>query len=161
MTFSRATVFVAMLAAAMMPSCACAHDRAAEADILKIEHEIAAARTVSQIARYFDPHVVLYDFMPPTIRGISAFTAHVNDVFATMPSFEVQIIEMDVNADTKLAFANSVQRVIVRDKAGHVTLDGIFRNTNCYHKVNGRWLIEYEHISFPVNLVTGKVILTP
>jgi ketosteroid isomerase-like protein len=130
-----------------------------QAEILRIEHAIADARTVDVILQYLDPDVVFYDFMPPTIRGRDAFKRHVEAVFATMPSFDVRIIEMDIETDGDLAFANSLQRVIVKNQAGEITLNAIFRNTNCYHRVAGRWLIKYEHISFPVDLDAGTIIL--
>jgi len=129
------------------------------AEILRIEHAIADARTVDGILQYFDPDVVFYDFMPPVVRGREAFREHVKAVFATMPSFDVQILEMDIETDGNLAFANSVQRVIVTNQAGEVTLNGVFRNTNCYRRVDGQWLIKYEHISFPVDLAAGTIIL--
>jgi ketosteroid isomerase-like protein len=145
--------------ASVMP--ASARDKQAEAAIRSIEQAIVNARSVEPVVQYFDPQIVMYDFMPPTIRGISAFIGHVEAVFAGMPSFDVRILEMSITADRELGFANSIQRVIVKDAKGSVTLDAVFRNTNCYHKVKGRWLIQYEHISFPVDLQTRKAILAP
>ena len=155
----RFAAVVALSTAPIMP--AWARDKQAEAAIRTIEQAIVDARSVEPVVQYFDPQIVMYDFMPPTIRGISAFIGHVETVFAGMPSFEVRIVEMSITADREPGFANSIQRVIVKDNEGSVTLDAVFRNTNCYHKVNGRWLIQYEHISFPVDLQTGKAILAP
>jgi ketosteroid isomerase-like protein len=138
---------------------ASARDPAAEAEIRKIEHAIADARTVDNIVHYYDPNIVFYDFVPPTVRGREAFKKHVQAVFATMTSFDVKVLEMDVDADGNLAFANSLQRVIVKNAAGETTLDGVFRNTNCYHKVDGQWLITYGHVSFPVDLDAGTIVL--
>jgi ketosteroid isomerase-like protein len=156
--------FVGMAAAAtilatMLGTPAWARDKKAESAILAIEHAIVDARSADSVAQYFDPQVVMYDFTPPTVRGLSAFIGHVNEVFAGMPNFDVQILEMHITADRELGFANSVQRVIVKDAKGSITLDGVFRNTNCYRKVHGHWLIQYEHISFPVDLASGKVVL--
>jgi ketosteroid isomerase-like protein len=152
-------IAAATILAATLATPAWARDIQAEAAILSIERAISDARSVDRIVQYFDPQVVMYDFTPPTVRGLSAFVGHVKEVFAGMPSFDVQILEMHITADRELGFANSVQRVIVRDTKGDITLDGVFRNTNCYHKRNGRWLIQYEHISFPVDLTSGKVVL--
>ena len=149
----------AMILATMLATPTWARDKQAEAAILSIEHAIVDARSVDSVAQYFDPQVVMYDFMPPTVRGLSALIGHVKEVFAGMPSFDVHILEMHITADRELGFANSVQRVIVKDAMGSITLDGVFRNTNCYRKVNGRWRIQYEHISFPVDLASGKVVL--
>jgi ketosteroid isomerase-like protein len=156
----RIVAAVAVLStASVMP--AWARDRQAEAAIRFIEQAIVNARSVEPVVQYFDPQIVMYDFMPPTIRGISAFIGHVEAVFAGMPSFDVRILEMSITADRELGFANSIQRVIVKDAKGSITLDAVFRNTNCYHKVNGRWLIQYEHISFPIDLQTQNAILAP
>jgi ketosteroid isomerase-like protein len=34
------------------------------------------------------------------------------------------------------------------------------RATDIYRKVNGKWLIEHEHYSVPVDLTTAKADLT-
>jgi ketosteroid isomerase-like protein len=34
------------------------------------------------------------------------------------------------------------------------------RVTDCYRKINGKWLITQEHVSVPVDLNTGKPDLT-
>jgi ketosteroid isomerase-like protein len=148
-----------LASATLAPPTWAGDDKRAEAAILSIEHAIVDARSADSVAQYFDPQVVMYDFMPPTVRGLPALIAHVKEVFAGMNSFDVQILEMHVTADRELGFANSIQRVIVKDSNGSITLDGVFRNTNCYRKVHGRWLIQYEHISFPVDLASGKVVL--
>src|SRR6266404_7422323 len=114
---------IALSSTAAMP--AWSRDRQAEAAIRLIEQAIVDARSVEPVVQYFDPQVVMYDFMPPTIRGLSAFIGHVKAVFAGMPNFDVQILEMHITADHELGFANSVQRVIVRDAKGLVTLDGV------------------------------------
>ena len=31
-----------------------------------------------------------------------------------------------------------------------------FRLTDCLKKIKGKWLIIHEHVSFPVDLATGK-----
>jgi ketosteroid isomerase-like protein len=159
MKWTSNALFVGTLIASTFVTPSWSRDKQAEAAILSIEQAIVNARSVDQVVEYFDPQIVMYDFMPPTIRGLSAFVAHVKEVFAGMPSFDVRIREMHITADRELGFANSIQRVVVRDANGSVVLDGVFRNTNCYHKVNGRWLILDEHISFPVDLAAKKIVL--
>ena len=81
--------------ASVMP--AWARDKQAEAAIRSIEQAIVDARSVEPVVQYFDPQIVMYDFMPPTIRGISAFIGHVEAVFAAIGfSASVQAPEGDL-----------------------------------------------------------------
>jgi len=57
-----------------------------------------------------------------------------------------------------LAYSHCIQPLIVTAKDGSkfsITL----RVSDCYRKINGKWLITMEHVSVPVDLETGKADL--
>ncbi|MBV8739436.1 MAG: nuclear transport factor 2 family protein, partial [Alphaproteobacteria bacterium] len=56
-------------------------------------------------------------------------------------------------ADRNLAYGHSIQRVSSTDKNGK-PIGLTVRLTRAYREINGRWLIEHEHVSVPVDLDT-------
>jgi len=138
---------------------AVSRDKVAEAQIATIENIIANAQTTEVALKYFDPAIVMYDMTPPTFNGRAEVEAHVTQLLAYLKHFHTDILAMRVESDGVLGFANSTQHVVVRDDSGSVTLDAVLRVTECYHKVQGHWLVVASHGSLPVDLATGKMIL--
>lgn len=68
------------------------------------------------------------------------------------------ISEQSITAVGSVAYGHNIQ-------TGHFTrkdgsgLDVVARVTDVYRKIGGRWLITQEHVSFPVELDTGKADL--
>ncbi len=89
-------------------------------------------------------------------RFATAFRAK-QDFFSAFPGavdkFEVQ--DLSIVTDGKLAYSHSIQPAIVTAKDGS-KFSLTVRVTDCYRKVNGRWLITQEHLSVPVDLESGK-----
>jgi ketosteroid isomerase-like protein len=63
--------------------------------------------------------------------------------------------DLAIAADRNLAYSHLIQRVSSTDKNGK-PIDLTARLTRVYRKINGRWLIEHEHVSGPVGLDTDK-----
>jgi ketosteroid isomerase-like protein len=55
----------------------------------------------------------------------------------------------------KLGFGHNIQRFAGTGKDGK-PLDLIFRVSDGYKKINGKWMIVEEHLSFPLDVATGK-----
>ena len=70
-----------------------------------------------------------------------------------------EISDLDITADSKLAFSHSIQHFSCTDAKGN-KLEMTMRATDGYRKVKGKWLIVHEHISAPIDLATGKADLT-
>jgi ketosteroid isomerase-like protein len=62
---------------------------------------------------------------------------------------------VQVISDGKLALARSVQRLTGKDSSGK-PFDGTFRQTDVWRKTNGQWNLIHAHLSFPVDMKTGK-----
>lgn len=146
---------------AAFSSAACARDASAEKDILFIEKALSAAKTADPVEKYIDPGIVLYDLMPPTFNGIAAWRGQMAGLAAAFKNFKIEILKIDIKADRELAVANSEQHFTVLDEKGAAIAESTYRVTDCYHKVNGRWLLFSVHESYPVDLATGKVVLNP
>ncbi len=80
--------------------------------------------------------------------------------FATFPGpvdkFEVQDLSIRrIVTDGKLAYSHSIQPATLTAKDGS-KFNLTVRVTDCYRKINGKWLITQEHVSVPVDMETGK-----
>ncbi len=137
-----------------------ANEAAPEKEIMLIEKALVDARSAEPVARYIDPDIVLYDLMPPTLNGISAWRNQMAGLTAHVKSFKVDIVKIDVKADREMAVANSEQHFTVLDEKGKSTMESDYRVTDCYHKVNGHWLLFSQHASYPVDMATGKAVFS-
>lgn len=124
--------------------------------ILKIEQGIAAAQTEPALSQYFDTDVVFYDLTPGVVRGLPAFRADMDGQYAKIEDFTDKIVEIGIEADDHLAFAYSVQKASwIERKTGKKRFI-TFRQTDCYHKIDGKWTLSHQHDSVPFDPKTGK-----
>jgi len=103
----------------------------------------------------------VFDAIPP--REYPSWEAYKKDwegLFAAYPGpAHDEISDLKITADGNLAFSHHVE-------TGHFTrangsrMDWVVRVTDAYRKINGKWLIVHEHVSFPVDLETSKADLT-
>jgi ketosteroid isomerase-like protein len=124
-----------------------------------IEKAFVATKTSDPVEKYIDPDIVIYDLMPPTFNGIAAWRGQMAGLAAAFKNFKIEILKIDVRADRELAVANSEQHFTVLDEKGVAITESTYWVTDCYHKVNGHWLLFSMHESYPVDLATGKVVL--
>jgi ketosteroid isomerase-like protein len=73
--------------------------------------------------------------------------------FRGAPKFYITDLAVDVEGN--LGFSHSIQRVSGMDTKGQ-PIDLTVRVTDGYRKIGGDWLIVLEHVSVPVDLVSGK-----
>jgi len=134
-----------------------------EQEIRALEERFAAAvraRKLDSVMKIYAPGAELFVFdftIPRQHVGFDAYKKDWQDFFAAFPGpidkFEVE--DLSIVADGKLAYSHSIQTGTATAKDGSkfsVTL----RVSDCYRKINGKWLITQEHVSVPVDLGTGK-----
>jgi len=59
----------------------------------------------------------------------------------------------------RLAYGHGIFRTSGPDKAGR-PLDLTVRVTDVFKKISGEWLVIHEHVSWPVDIETGKADLS-
>ena len=133
-----------------------------EAAILKIERDMAEAQTADQALVAWDENAVLDDLLtttPPTAEfvGLPAIRADVGSQLAGMSNIHAEILQIVVKADGKLGFAHSVQRFTGKAKDGS-NIELVFRESDCFEKKKGRWLLVHQHLSVPFDPATGKAV---
>ena len=108
-----------------------------------------------------DETLFVFDAIPPRqYVGIKAWRAD-NEAFIAMfqGPLKVEMSDLSITTNGKLGFGHNVQRFSGTDKNGK-PLDMTFRVSDGYKKTNGTWVIVQEHISFPVDVASGKADLS-
>ena len=129
-----------------------------QAQILNIEQGIAAAQTAPALCKYFDTNLVFYDITPGVVRGLQAFSSDMVGQYAAIKDFNDKILEIGIEADDHLAFAYSVQKASWIDRKSGKTVRIVFRQTDCYHHINGKWTLVHQHDSVPFDPKTGEAV---
>ena len=104
-----------------------------------------------------DETLFVFDAIPPRqYVGIKAWRAD-NEGFMAMfqGPLKVEMSDLSITTNGKLGFGHNIQRFTGTDKNGK-PIDLTFRVSDGYKKINGKWKIVQEHISFPVDVATGK-----
>ncbi|GAB3627331.1 hypothetical protein PTE30175_02017 [Pandoraea terrae] len=105
---------------------------------------------------HYDPDVVVFDVMPPTVhRGVSEYRKLLEGWFAmTDGPIGFEMTQWHVTVSGELAFTHSVNHVKNTGKDGQ-THNATVRATVCYRKTNGHWRVVHEHASVPMELPTS------
>jgi ketosteroid isomerase-like protein len=108
-----------------------------------------------------DESLFVFDVIPP--RQYVGAAAYREDWKGVLASFNgpitAEIADLKITPGNNLAFGHSIQHFSGTDHSGK-NIDWTLRVTDCYKKVNGKWLIVHEHYSVPVDLTTAKADLT-
>jgi ketosteroid isomerase-like protein len=162
-TISVGFAIVMLTATLAMTSIARADDKA---DIEALEKRVAAgveAKNADAIMANYVPgdSLVVFDIIPP--RQYTGWDSYKKDwagvIAGCADSPKMEISDLDITADSKLAFSHSIQHFVCTDAKGN-KMEMTMRATDAYRKIKGKWLIVHEHISAPIDLATGKADLT-
>jgi uncharacterized protein (TIGR02246 family) len=102
----------------------------------------------------------VFDATPPReYVGWDAYKRDWEGFLASSPGpLSLKLSELSVTVVGAVAYGHSIQAATLTAKDGtHTT--AVYRVTDVYRKTNGKWLIVQEHLSFPVDLATGKADL--
>jgi ketosteroid isomerase-like protein len=175
------TIIIGTAVAIACTSCgqapATADTRQAEAKVDTITKDVAdikamedrfikasASKDVNAIMSFYVPDASLFvfDVTPPRqYVGAAAYRKDWEDILALLPGpIDISISDLDVTAGGgDIAWGHSVQHMAGTMKDGK-KMDLTVRITDGYKKINGQWLIAHEHVSVPVDVLTGKADLT-
>ena len=135
------------------------------ADLKALEERFNAAfkaKDVNAIMQFCvpDESLVVFDVHTPRqFNGAQAYRKDWEDLFNQFSGpIEADISEMDVTAGGDVAYAHYIHHVVGTTKSGKKA-DTTVRVTDCFKKINGKWLIAHSHISVPVDMRTGKADL--
>ena len=145
--------------AAAAPAQAQAKD---EQEIRALEAKFAAAfaaKDVDAIMKFYAPgdQLLVFDLVTPRqYAGADAYRKDWQTTFAMMkdtPEFDTQ--DLSVTTDGKLAWSHSIQHAKWTNTDGS-PMEMTVRVTDCYKKIDGKWLIVLEHVSVPLDFSGPK-----
>ena len=116
-------------------------------------------RSASNERREPGSELFVFDLTPPRqYVGFEAYKKDWENFFAAFPGpvdrFEVQ--DLSIVTGDKVAYSHSIQPGVMTAKDGS-KFNLTARVSDCYRKINGKWLITQEHVSVPVDIDTGKL----
>jgi len=151
-----------VLAGCIASSCSSVSGTNDAADInASVQRLVAAvdAKDINAIMAYYTPDesLFVYDAIPPRqYVGAAAFRKDWTEFLAAYPAtVHADTTDWKVEVEGNLAFGHGAFRTVGPGKDGK-PLDLTVRVTDIYRKINGKWLVVHEHVSFPVDLATGK-----
>jgi ketosteroid isomerase-like protein len=137
-----------------------------EAAIRELENKFTAALNAGDIDAMMknyipDNSLFVFDVVPrQQYSGADTYRKNWEDFFSHFKGKPtIAITELGITVEGNLGFSHSVQHVTGTDVNGH-PVDRTVRVTDGYRKIGGNWLIVLEHISVPVDLKTGKAMIT-
>jgi uncharacterized protein (TIGR02246 family) len=135
-------------------------DDAAQIKALEEQYVAAVnAKDVDAIMKVYVPNesFVVFDAVPPRqYVGAAALRKDWEGFLATAKGpLKLTITDLAADADGSLGYCRSIQRYTGTGADGK-PFDLTVRQTDVYGKVDGQWHIVHQHISFPVDLGTGK-----
>ena len=159
----RGYCLAALTVLAVCIASSCSPNRANdEAEInASVQRFIAAmnAKDINGIMAYYSPDesLLVFDALPPRqYVGATAFRKDWEGFLAAFPSaLHAEISDWKTETEGNFAYGHGVTRIIGEDKDGK-DLDLTLRVTDVYKKINGKWLVVHEHVSWPVDLATGQ-----
>ena len=152
-----------VVTACFTSSCSRAND---DAEVnASLQRLVAAvnAKDINGIMAYYvpDESLLVFDALPPRqYVGASAFRKDWEGFLAAYPStVRAEVSDWKTETEGNLAYGHGIFRTTGPDKDGK-PLDLTVRITDVYRKINGKWLVVHEHVSWPVDLATGKADLS-
>jgi uncharacterized protein (TIGR02246 family) len=107
-----------------------------------------------------DDSLVVFDVVPPRqYVGPAAYRKSYENFLANFQGpVKFEITDLNIVARRGLAYSRCIQQVSGTDTKGK-PLNLTWRATDVYRRIGGKWLIAHEHLSVPVDVLTGKADL--
>ncbi|MEK2644140.1 YybH family protein [Bdellovibrio sp. BCCA] len=129
-----------------------------EAEITRLMEQYAEAvsnKDLEEIMSFYAPEVIAFDLMPPLqIFGKDAYKKNWSNI-TQMGESNFSIRDLHVTAGEDVAFSHCLCHMTGQANSGE-KFDSWARQTACYKKVNGQWLIVHENYSVPVDMQADK-----
>ena len=126
--------------------------------LTSIVKEMAESMTGAQSTKHWAEDALWFDIPAFASRGIQPALKMFDRVFSGFKSCNVDILEEDVTINGDMGIVCTIQRVNIVLKSGD-TKQALVRQTDCFERRGGEWLLIHEHASFPAGGEwDGKII---
>jgi uncharacterized protein (TIGR02246 family) len=127
-----------------------------------IEEKIKAVRAkdIDGATSSYAPDVLSFDVVNALqYVGSDAIRKRLEEWFSSFQgSIGFEIRDLSITSGDRVAFSHSLNHVSATT-AGGEKLDMWWRETACYRKIDGKWLITHQHSSVPFDVESGKASL--
>ncbi len=137
-----------------------ADDKAAIQAQMEQYRKAFEARDVNAIVANYAPDVFVFDAVPPRdYPNRNAYKKDWEALFAFFPGpVKDTISDTNITVEGPIAYSRRIEDTLFTKKDG-AKVRLVVRTTDVYRKINGKWLVVQEHVSFPVDVATGKADL--
>ncbi len=114
-------------------------------------------KDIDRLMSLYSPDILYFDVVPPLrYSGTAALRGRFLQWFdAYKGSTKVETRDVNISASGDIAVAHWLSRVSGTLKNGHEAGFWV-RVTSCCQRSNDRWLVTHEHVSLPVDVMSGK-----
>lgn len=118
------------------------------------------ARDIDRLMALYSPDIVYFDLVPPLrYTGSAALRERFLDWFPRWESpIGQELDDVSISASGDVAAAHMLIRASGTLKGGREVGYWV-RASNSFQRSPAGWLIRHEHVSLPVDLVTGSVVM--
>lgn len=116
-------------------------------------------RDLARLTAGYDKDVILYDIGPTAqLTGAEAYRKNWENCFSFLPeNIRFEIAELKISASGDVAFAHCFNRMVNATTNEDATC-GWVRVTVCFQRQAGEWKTVHEHVSLPIDPVSGKML---
>ena len=116
------------------------------------------AKSVEDIMGYYAPDILSYDLMAPIqFEGEAMWRNNWVNFFNTFNDIELTFEDLTVFQSGDLATIRCLTRLQCSTADGG-KIDMWSRETNVIRKINCEWLSVHDHVSVPIDFVTGQAL---
>jgi uncharacterized protein (TIGR02246 family) len=128
--------------------------------LLDSQADAMRTKDLDGLMSLYSPDVAYFDTVPPLqYAGSAALRERFLRWFAGWHgSFEMEIRDLHIVASGDLAVAYRFSRARGTLKNGQKAESWV-RATSCCQRSNNRWLITHEHVSWPVDVKSGRAAM--
>jgi uncharacterized protein (TIGR02246 family) len=127
-----------------------------------IEDKIQAVRAkdIDGATSNYAPDVLSFDVVNRLqYIGSDAIRKRLEEWFSSFQgSIGFEVRDLSITSGDSVAFSHSLNHVSATTTEG-VKLDMWWRETACYRKLDGKWMITHQHSSVPFDVKSGKASL--
>lgn len=118
------------------------------------------AKDLDAVMSVYSPDVVAFDIVPPLeYKGREAYRSDFKQMLELFAGpIQTEYRDLSITSGDNVGFSRYLQHLTATLKSGEKT-DTWVRVTDCYQKINGKWLVVHEHVSAPTDLESGKSVL--
>jgi len=137
-----------------------AEDEVQIRELIEKKLKAVRAKDIEGATSDYAPDVLSFDVVNPLrYMGVDEIRKRLKDWFSSFEgSIGLELRDLSITVGDAVAFSHCFSHVSATTTDGRI-LDMWWRETACYRKIDGRWLVTHQHSSVPFDVETGKASL--